>query len=217
MPVVYLTNIDSYKVVGSQIIAGDDINLQVDTLVNTGTLKAGESIALNAINSIENYGGSIQANEDISLIAVNDISNTSGDIQASNINLTSQEGDIKNTRYSKAVSYGANGVKDDKTLIGKASNIQATNTLNINTNNTFLNQGSNLNANDINIQAQNVDIATTEDKKDFFAGNSDNYIKENSNTHIASNLNANTININSIETTSIQGSNLNAVNDIKCK
>ncbi|MDB4257275.1 filamentous hemagglutinin N-terminal domain-containing protein, partial [Arcobacteraceae bacterium] len=215
VPVVYIANIDSYKIVGSQIVAAESISLSLDALVNSGTLKAGESIVLNSSNSIENYGGNIEAKNDISLTAKNDISNTSGTIKANNINLTSQEGDIVNKRFTKAVSYGANGIKDDKTLIGKAGNIEATNTLNINTNNTFLNQGSTLTANDIQINAKNVDITTSEDKKDFSASFSGGYVKENSTTNIASNLNANNININSIDTTTIKGSNLNAVNDIQ--
>ena len=158
VPVVYISSFNNYKLEGGKIIAGKDINLNIDTLNNSGTIQAGENILLNATNSIENYSGTIKADEDISLIAKNDIVNTSGNIKANNINLTSIDGDIENKRYNKKVSYGINGQLDDKTLIGKEGDIIATNNINISTNKNFLNQASNLEAKDIDIKAKKVDI-----------------------------------------------------------
>jgi len=151
------------------------------------------------------------------LLAKNDITNTSGEIKAKNIDITSIDGSIINKRYTKNVSYGKNGTKDNKVLIGDASNIQASNTLNINAAKDITVEGSKLQANELNLNATNVNIITTIDKKDFFGGDSDNYIKEQSTTHLASNINADSIKINSTETVTIKGSNLNAADALKIK
>ena len=217
VPVVYIANANSYRLQGAQIIANDDINLNSDTFTNTATLQAGNDVTINANKTITNTAGSLKAGNNLSLQAKNEITNTSGTIKANNINLTSTKGSITNERYAKDVSYGTGSTIDNKTLIGNTANIQAENTLNINAADDFVNAGSNLKAKDVNLNANNVAITTTVDKKDLFGGSSDAYIKEQSTTHLASNINADNININSTENTNIKGSNLTANNNINIK
>ncbi|WP_321778179.1 hemagglutinin repeat-containing protein [Sulfurimonas sp.] len=204
VPVVYIANANNFKLQGSQIIAGDSLNLKVATLKNSGRLEAGKSLNIEASDSITNIDGNIKANEDITLKATNDISNISANIKAKNINLASADGSIINKRYTK-------------NLIGASSSIQASNSLNIEAKDKVLVQGSKLEAKDINIEAKNVDIVTTVNKKDFFLKGSNYSIKEKSTTHLASNINADNINIVAKETSSIKGSNLNATNDLNVK
>jgi filamentous hemagglutinin len=216
-PVVYIANASSYRLQGAQIIANDDINLNSDTFTNTATLQAGNDVTINANKTITNTAGTLKAGNNLSLQAKNEITNTSGTIKAKNIDLTSTKSSITNERYAKDVSYGTGSTVDNKTLIGNSANIQAENTLNINAADNFVNAGSNLKAKDVNLNANNVAITTTVDKKDLFGGSSDAYIKEQSTTHLASNINADNININSTENTNIKGSNLTANNNINIK
>ncbi|WP_373003482.1 filamentous hemagglutinin N-terminal domain-containing protein, partial [Sulfurimonas sp.] len=235
VPVVYIANINNYKLRGSQIVAGDDISLKVASFTNSGNMKAGNNIYLNVINldnagalsakkdlninaadTIQNNGGLLEANEDIKLQATNDIKNISADIKAKNIDIKSTDGDVINERYSKAVSYAGSKFKNDATLIGKAGNIIATGSLNLNANQVNI-KGSNLKANNIDIKANQVEILSSASKNDLFIGDSDNYIKEKSTTHLASNINAQNLNINSSGNTIVKGSNLNAANNLNIK
>ncbi|HFB54048.1 MAG TPA: hypothetical protein ENJ67_04880, partial [Sulfurimonas autotrophica] len=138
-------------------------------------------------------------------------------IEAKDVTLVSREGSITNQRYAKSVSYGYGGNKDDKTLIGDAAAITAKNSLDIQAANSFTNKGSKLAAKELNIEANDVQITTTKDTKDLFGGDSDNYIKEQSTTHLASNIDADNINISSRKTTTIQGSNVNATESLNIK
>ncbi|WP_373005291.1 hemagglutinin repeat-containing protein, partial [Sulfurimonas sp.] len=134
-----------------------------------------------------------------------------------NVKNINTDGSIINKRYTKDVSYGRlNGI-DNKVRIGESSNIEASNTLNIDAKDKVVVQGSELNAKDININASSVEIASTVDKKDFFGGNSKNYVKEKSTTHLASNINTDNINISASESAKIKGSNLNAANNLNIK
>ena len=216
VPVVYIANTKKYKLQGAQIIAGDDIDLKVAALKNSGTMRAGSNFLVDASDTIENYGGNIEANDRLSLKAEKDITNTSGEIKAKNIDLTSSNGNIVNQRYTQLIDNSRLGLVIDKqTSIGNAGVIQASNVLNIDAKNAEVKiEGSELQAKDINLNAKSINITTTEKKKDFFAGDSSGYVKENSLTNLSSNLNADNININSEGTTTVKGSNLTAKDNI---
>ncbi|MBU1218030.1 hemagglutinin repeat-containing protein, partial [bacterium] len=196
VPVVYIANIKNYQLEGARIIAGSNINIE-------------------ASDAISNISGDIIAGEDINLQAANDISNISANIEAKNLDLASTDGNIINKRSAEEMTFFAKGSKAKTTLVGKESQIVASNNLNVNAGKDIDVTGSKLQAKNININAANVAIATTIDNKYFSGGDSKNYIKENSTTNLASNLNADNININSIDTTTIKGSNLNASGNMK--
>ena len=217
VPVVYIANIDNYNISGGQIIANKDIALKVDNLINSGTLSANNSIAIDATNSIKNTSGNIKAVNNLNLTATNDIINTSGNIKASSVDITSTSGDIINQRYSKAVDYSSGGNKDKSTLIGEAGSITSTSQpLNLNAQNGSVQViASNLDSqNTINIDANEFIATTVQNKKDFFAGDSNNYIKENSTTHIGSNINSNNLNIDTTNATTLKGANVNVNENI---
>ena len=198
VPVVYIADASKYRLEGARIIAGESINI-------------------NASDSVSNMSGDIIAGENINIQATNDILNISANIKAKNIDLSSTNGNVVNKRSAEEVSFSAIGSKGKTTLVDKESQIIASNILNITAAKNIKIQGSKLQATDINLKAKDIDIATTIDKKEFAGGDADNYVKEKSTTHLASNLDAKNININSSDTTSIKGSNLNATNDINIK
>ena len=216
VPVVYIANVDKYNVQGSKIVAANDINLETNTLTNSGTIKAA-NIKVKARNTITNFAGNIEATKNISLTANNDITNTSGSIKAETIDMATSYGDIINQRYSRLVDFSNGSTTDRKTAIGQAGSIQTTKgNLNLNTTNgTVKVIGSHLQAKkDINIKANKFIATTTVNTKEFFGGDSDNYIKEKSTTNLGSNIKANNININTKEDTTIRGSQLNSKENI---
>ncbi|RLA76397.1 MAG: hypothetical protein DRG78_19090, partial [Epsilonproteobacteria bacterium] len=217
VPVVYIANIQRFEIQDAKIIAGKNINLEIGNLENSGSIIASNKMEINAKDSILNSGGVISADEEIKLLTKNDITNRSATIKAKNINLTSIDGSIINQRATRESTFEAYKVSDKTTMIANSANIQATNTLNINATKDIIVEGSELNAKGINLNATNVDITTTVAKEDFFAGNSKNYVKEKSTAHLASNINAENININSSETTTMQGSSINAAENLNVK
>ncbi|QOG12847.1 filamentous hemagglutinin N-terminal domain-containing protein [Arcobacter sp. FWKO B] len=220
IPIVYFANLDSLRIVGGQIIANKDIDLEIDVIQNSGILVADNNIRIDASDSIMNYGGVIKANEKLTLEAKNTIRNTSGEIEANEIDLKS--GDIINETFSKKITDKTAYYEETKTLFGITSKIEAKKDLNIIAENDFINVGSTLKANNINILANNVDIVSLQDERDFFGGDgfrtgdsSKSYTKEKSIKNLASNLEAtNSINIASNNNINIQSSNLNADGDI---
>lgn len=212
VPVVYIANANNYKLEGSKIIAGKSINFNVATLNNAGKIETGEDLNILASDSIRNVNAQMTSDEDINLVAKNDIINTSANIQVKNINLIAIDGDILNQRYTKNVSYGTRGGKDNQVLLGKASNIIATDTLNMNAAENITIQGSNVKGKNVSLEAKNVKIITTIDKKDFYAGDSNAYVKKKLVNHIASNIEADTLSIKARDSINITGSKIK-VND----
>lgn len=212
-PVVYIANADSYKLEGAKILANKDIELNVGELNNGGKIEAKEDIFVNAKEMINNIGGEIQADGDLTLIAQNGIRNISADIKARDINLVSIDGDIINERYSKEVDYSRYHSKDIKTLLGKESNIIADGELYIQTLKDISIGGSNLFAQDINLEARSININSILDTKDYFSGGGKNYVKESSIINLQSNLEANNINLDAVMI-NIEASNLFAKESI---
>lgn len=209
VPVVYIANAQNYELKGSRIIAANDMDVTTVELNNAGSIKAG-NINISATDTINNVGGDIEAAQDMALQATNDITNTSASIKADNIALTSTQGSIINERAQKEVSWKKGMEYSNYTLTGEASSIEAANTLNINANKNLHVTGSSLSAKELNIAASDVEIKTTEDKSDFFIGDSDNYNKANFTKHLSSNINADNVNIDAIESVKVIGSNIDA-------
>ncbi|HEY9203757.1 MAG TPA: hemagglutinin repeat-containing protein, partial [Sulfurimonas sp.] len=213
VPVVYIANAQNYKLKGARIVAAENIDINTAELNNAGTIKA-DNINAVATESIKNIGGDIEATQDMALQATNDITNTSASIKADNIELTSIEGSIINDRAQNEVSWKKGMEYSNYTLTGEASSIEAANTLSINANKNLHVTGSSLSAKELNIAASDVEIKTTEDKSDFFIGDSDNYNKANFTKHLSSNINADNVNIDAIESVKVIGSNIDAEGDI---
>jgi filamentous hemagglutinin len=214
VPKLYLVNADQYRLEGGKIIAAENINLNLDNLNNAGLLQAGDNISLSALNQITNQGGTIQANNAITLLANNDINNHSADIKAQDISLVSTAGNINITRFEQQADYSKGGATDTKKIIGKQSNITANN-LELDTTKTINLIGSKLEASQqIDLNADNINLETTIQQANFFGGDSHNYLKEQSTTHLVSQIEADNININAAQQTNIKGSTIQADNQI---
>jgi len=210
VPVVYIANIADYRVEGGKIIAGNDLDLTVAELKNSGLLEAGNSLAVDASQTISNQGGSIRAGENVSLIAQNDIENISANIKAKNIILASADGTIINKRFTKDQLFAGAGYRDATTQIGQAGNIEATENLTLNAGKTIAVTGSKLKGKNVALNAEQVDIRVTVDKSDYSGGSSGFNIKEQSTTHIGSEIEGENIAINSSGRTTVEGSRVTA-------
>ena len=214
VPTVYIANVNNIKIRGSQILAGNSIDLNVNTFTNSGTVNAGNNLAINSTNIIVNISGEISSSNSLSLKAKNDIKNTSGIIKSGNINLTSTDGSIINETFTKKREFGNENNKIVRTTIGNTAGIESTNSLKLNAKKEILIKGANLKGKNIELNANSLKITTIVDEKAFNAGTSKNYIKTNSKTHLASNIDATNLTINTKGTATIEGSKINASNDL---
>jgi filamentous hemagglutinin family protein len=104
-PRVYLAQSTRDMISGGAVIAGDNVNLDVTSLTNTG--------------------GSISGGDTLKITSKGDITNTSGNISGGNVSLKSTEGSIKN----ETLTQGSGNDENYKTTIGKTAGIQATGNL----------------------------------------------------------------------------------------
>lgn len=160
VPVVYLAS-DYEHLKGASIVAGNSIDLKVNSNVNnSGVIKAKDYINLDA-NSITNNTGVILSNGNINLISTDDFINTNGGIiKGSDIQIESRKGDIINETFSKQNTINQSVNNFTYTLLGNESQIEATNgNLILQANNNIENIGSNLSAsNNLLLQTQNGDV-----------------------------------------------------------
>ncbi len=208
VPVVYIADTHDVTVEGGKIIAGNNIDLSVDTLANSGRLQAGNALLLAASDSIINKNGSIIAAGDLSLQAKNDINNLSANMTARNIALVSSDGDITNQRYTEEQSHAAG--RDTKTVTGAAGNITATENLALTAGKSINVTGSNLQGNDITLTAQQANIGATEKTSDFSASAGDVSLQQQSTIHLGSRISGGDIAINTTGTTTVAGSDIQA-------
>ena len=210
VPEVYIANLDNFQLKGAQITAGKNIDLKVDTLANAGMINSRGNVKVDASNTIKNIGGTVYSSNNIILTAKNDILNQSAKITGNNVNLVSTDGNILNKRTVQNVSWSGGVTSSNYMRTGNAANITGKNSLNIDAKKSFNNEASSLNAKDMSINANQVQITSLADAY----GYSTTRVKKSNVTNIASNINADNININAQDTTTVEGSNLNANNDI---
>lgn len=101
-PRVYLAQSTRDMITGGAVIAGDNVNLDVTSLGNTG--------------------GSILGGDTLKIVSKGDITNTSGTIGGGKVSLKSTEGSIKN----ETVTHGSGNSEHFATVIGKTAGITAT-------------------------------------------------------------------------------------------
>jgi len=106
-PVVYLASSTREMVEGGAVIAGNDVNLDLTSLTNTG--------------------GMIKGDNTLAIRSQGDITNTSGTIKGGDVSLTSTEGSIRN----ETLASGTGNDKHYATNIGKTAGISATGTLDL--------------------------------------------------------------------------------------
>ena len=216
VPVVYIASIDDYKLEGSKIIAGENINLKVAKLNNAGLIKSGKNAIILADDNINNIGGKIKSDKTLALLARNNINNISADIQAKQIDMKSFEGSIINKRFNENISYSKNTNIDNKKLLAKASNIIGED-INLEAKQNIDILGSQVEAKNLKLKAKNININSIVDQREYFEGDNDTYVKENSQTNISSKVQADNINIQAQDTTQIIASKLQAQDKLNIK
>jgi filamentous hemagglutinin len=210
-PVVYLASTSNMKIRGGQIVAGEDIDLAVEAMTNSGTLQAGDRLAINAKQGILNEGGRLQASGDLTLTAQNDIQNISGDISGANVTLTSTEGSITNTRYTKKLQ----GNGRTATTVAAAGAIRAKGSLELNAAKDITVTASNLQADGVlSMEAKDVTIQSTKQSESVDERFSGGYYKRGSTQHLTSNIDAGSIRVDADDQTTIRGAGLRAQDDI---
>jgi filamentous hemagglutinin len=190
VPQVYIANIESIKIDGANIIAGENIELQIaDNMINKGNIAAGGDIDITAKNNIENI---------------------SAEIKADNINLESKEGNIINKRFSKELDYSTNSALAKMTKVSDKGTIVANNNINIKANKSFENSGSDIKAKDINLQADDIKINTVKNNEEYKT----HHIHGISKKSISSNIQSDNLTLKANNDITIEGSNLKASNNL---
>ena len=109
-PVVYLAPGTTNAIATGAVIGGENINLQLASLTNTG--------------------GTITGSQTLKIVSENDITNTSGTMRGGDVDLTSTQGSIINQTQVK----GAGDAITYSTDIGKTASIESTGTMKLDAN-----------------------------------------------------------------------------------
>jgi filamentous hemagglutinin len=214
VPVVYLASDYSNK--GASIIAGKDIDLEINSDVkNTGQLIAKENLSLKA-RSLLNQNASIQAGQTAIIETQGNIANKAGgNIKAGSLGLTSNEGSIINDTYVRKTTVGTRKANTTYTIVGKQSSIESTRgnlvlkaKQNINNNASIIKAKGSLGA---YTQEGNINITTKELEDASYSKRGSNKDKYKKIRHLQSNISAGeNIALNSGDDLNIVASSLNA-------
>ncbi|MDP1872461.1 MAG: hemagglutinin repeat-containing protein [Gallionella sp.] len=196
-PRVYLAQSTRDMISGGAVIAGDNVNLDVTSLTNTG--------------------GSISGGDTLKITSKGDITNTSGNISGGNVSLKSTEGSIKN----ETLTQGSGNDENYKTTIGKTAGIQATGNLELDAKKDIKVLGGDVSAGgDASLSAGGnvtfdtiVDKSTTTSRESLYLGlyNSSTTTTTSNEKNIGSNLaSGGKLSIKSGGDTTIAGSNVQA-------
>jgi adhesin HecA-like repeat protein len=196
-PRVYLAQSTRDMITGGAVIAGDNVNLDVTSLSNTG--------------------GSISGGDTLKITSKGDITNTSGNISGGNVSLKSTEGSIKN----ETLTQGSGNDENYKTTIGKTAGIQATGNLELDAKKDITVLGGDVSAGgDASLSAGGnvtfdtiVDKSTTTSHESLYLGlyNSSTTTTTSNENNIGSNLaSGGKLSIKSGGDTTIAGSNVQA-------
>ena len=188
VPQVYFVGSGDSQLKGGQIIAGGDINLQAGELHNSGSIAAGSNLAIEAQGSILNQGGELAATNSLTMSVNENIENVSGHIRGTDVELTSIDGDIINRREISEYSISDQDIEFTTTLVGEAAQIEAVNSMELNASGEIRVEGSTLNASEMRLEADSVNIVTTQRDETYYAGDSDNFVHEETTQHLTSSL-----------------------------
>jgi len=214
VPRVYLANGPRGQVRGGRILAGENLQLQVASLHNSGLIETGGDADILAGDAIENRGAIISGG-DLQLEAGRSIDNVSGYIEGENLRLRATEGSISNRRSTETYELEKPDLRFSKTLIGEAGVVRARNRLELDAAENITVQGSQLSGREVVLEAGTIDIETTREKEDFFAGDDDVNFRESSVRHFASTVDGGDIVILSPGAVRISGSDVGAQNQLR--
>ena len=144
-PQVYLSSMQEADLKPSgALIAANVININSNSVNNSGTIRAGTALSINA-NDIANRGGTISSGGSNTLVAGNDILNLSGNISGTDVSLTAGR-DITNALTGQAVTRTFGNSIVNGTDLGTAASINATNSLSMNAGRDITINGASVNA-----------------------------------------------------------------------
>lgn len=160
VPVVYLAN-------GIQapdaLIAGQSVAIEAGSITSAGTIRAQENLTATASDGSITNTGTILAGETLSLTASEDIVNRSGVVSGHDVTVTA-EGDIRNETAFEHVSAG----RQNYTMLGDQARIEAAGKLTLNSGNDVLIRGSELSAEQLDVQAGgNIQVDTIEIRRSY--------------------------------------------------
>ncbi|MDP2849301.1 MAG: hemagglutinin repeat-containing protein [Humidesulfovibrio sp.] len=135
-PVVYLASSTRQlfnESAGGGLVTGDNINMNVATLNNSGTIR-GENINVSATGDVRNVGGAIKGGD---------------------VSIASTGGSVINTAaVDEQVIKRSDGFIDLKTTVGKAGTIQGANKVSLAAAKNVENVGGSIKGKDVSLQAQ---------------------------------------------------------------
>lgn len=218
VPVVYIANPDHLKVTnGAHIIAGKDLDMKVKTVLNSGTLKAGENLRIEADRTITNYGGTVKADKDVMLVARGDIKNQGGAIEADHITVRSEQGRFIHETLAESTDHSASDYSDKKTKMSDTATLQANGKLSIHTAKETVIKGASVKADQMDVKADSLTVTTILNNRETGGKYSDegDYVKASSTTHIGSQIRTGDLNIITNGKTTIEGSGVQADRRLK--
>ncbi|MHC8291282.1 DUF637 domain-containing protein [Pseudomonas sp. XS1P51] len=133
VPVLYLAHSDNRLAPNGALVAGKDVSLISESLINDGTLRASNNLSAFAGDNLVN-SGLIEADNRLNLLAGNNLVNRAGGIIAGrDVNLSTINGDVINERSltSHQSSGGAYTQQEQRDFVDSAGRIEADNDLTI--------------------------------------------------------------------------------------
>lgn len=200
VPIVYLSKNESINLrPDGSLIAAKDVQITTaDSITNTGTIKADNTLLIKGDNVV-NYGGKMESGNMITVAAVNDIANQSGTIKGKTVNVIGR--DVTSETVISTAKVGELTI--DKA--NQKAGIEATDNLNIQATRDLQIQGTDVRAGkDMNLTAgHDLSIGTAEQRATATIGD---VYKRDDLTQVASTLQAgNNMNINAVGDTNLQG------------
>jgi filamentous hemagglutinin family protein len=124
IPVVYLAKGSTRLLQTGAIIGGGMVSLDGESIVNAGTLRARNTLTVNATKDIHNLGGVLEAGDDLQLNSGGDILNESGRLSGNNVVLQA-EGDITHRTWAQYEQFGEEDNGNWYTQIGDTATVEA--------------------------------------------------------------------------------------------
>ncbi|WP_249183231.1 hemagglutinin repeat-containing protein [Burkholderia cenocepacia] len=152
VPVVYLAKADQQNANGPLITAGNIDLKSTQVFMNSGTVKADTTLALQG-KQIDNAFGALQSGGLMSLDTTGNVDLTSANVKAGSLDLNAGNKLILDTATQTTHQVSRDGATSDKTTLGPAANLNVAGDASIKTGGDFqqnagnLNVGGNLNAN----------------------------------------------------------------------
>ena len=159
--------------------------------------------------------GAIVAGGDLYIEAGQSIENVSGRIEGDNVSLDVSEGSIVNRRATEAIEVDEWGLRYNATAAGEAGVIEARNRLELNASQSITVEGSSVSGQEITLEADSIEIETTRESEDFFAGDDDGHFRESTVRHIASAVDGENIVIFSPGSVRVSGSQIVAQDQLR--